>query len=185
MVLSILLTTGTATGDEASPTIRKQGNSFIAEYGAACMPHNDKTYGEVNICLRKFRERSSLDPILREYKFSSCYAQIKIDGDGNVTAVKLKKFDGIRALKSACKRTLFALKFYPIKKDGAINLKVSKVDFSMQYQAVKIKKVQTIGIIARAVLGNVWNFENRLLDQNFRSPIIVPPAKDRSAAKPE
>jgi len=176
--LAIVFLAGTSKADETLPEIRKKGSTYFADYGAACMPHKDNNFGDVTVCLRKFRVKRPVDPITGYIENSKCYAQLKITRDGDVTKVKIKKFTGMRPLKAACRRTLFGLKFHPVRKDGALALTVSKVDFSMHYRAVKDKQVQRVGLRSRAVLGNVWDVDDSFFDQGFSRPIIALPAAD-------
>lgn len=169
----LIISDATWADDGSSPNITQNGKSYIADYGAACMIHNDKTWDKVEVCLRKFRVKSPLRPLTNREKYTKCHGQLKIDEDGNVAQVKIKKFSGIRALEGGCQRTLYALKFHPIRKEGAVGLKVKKVDFSLHYRRVKIDDVLMTGLKVRAYLGDAWDIDDSVFEQSFRHPILT------------
>jgi len=174
LILGLSFVSGPAFADDPASKVRQVGNAIVAEDGAICAPHMDKNFGDVRVCVRKYRLTKFLKPILNRSKYSKCYAHLKIDAEGNVTKVKIKKFKGILAIKDNCKRTLFKMKFHPVRQGGAVGLEVRDVEFSFHYESSKVKKVQTLGITSQAVFGNVWDMDDAFFEQVYGQPIIVP-----------
>lgn len=182
--LTALSVIGMAQADSSIPEIRKKGRAFYANNGVVCMPHMDENYGELSLCLRKWRPKPTLDPITSRQKFSKCHARLKIDAEGNVKSVKLKKFTGIKALKEGCRRTLFELKFHPVKIEGVTGIKLKDVNFSVLYETTKVKKLRTLSVTTRAVLGNIWEVEDAVYQEKLPYPFIPVLKKESQTGTP-